>query len=280
MPGSSTRPRGRRSMTEPTERVRRARKTTPDEATAAAYDAAWQADLPAQGPSWTARPWVDPVARAAAGKAARKRVPRVSHAAFEPAPGRDPIAILAAQEEDRLQELVPLRHERMAESEFAYYRGTPAVMAYRPRHHAALGHPRPGERRRAPVQLRAVRVPRANARVRRQRLRRDAARAMGVGRQAAGRERRDRGACQRLHRRPEPGGRDGDRPRLPPVDGPLRDHAPDRRLVHTDHGCRHPRGGRGERRCSAAAMAPPAAPGSRPSSRRPASATACAPSSR
>jgi uncharacterized protein (DUF2252 family) len=54
----------------------------------------------------------------------------VSHAAFEPAPARDPIAILAAQEEDRLQELVPLRHERMAESPFAYYRGTPAVMAF------------------------------------------------------------------------------------------------------------------------------------------------------
>ena len=45
-------------------------------------------------------------------------------------PARDPIAILAAQEEDRLQQLVPLRHERMAESPFAYYRGTPAVMAF------------------------------------------------------------------------------------------------------------------------------------------------------
>jgi uncharacterized protein (DUF2252 family) len=117
-------------MTDPTKPVRRARTTTPDDVTAAEYDAAWQADLPAQGPSWTARPWVDPVARAAAGKAARKRVPRVSHASFEPAPDRDPIAILAAQEEDRLQELVPLRHERMAESPFAYYRGTPAVMAF------------------------------------------------------------------------------------------------------------------------------------------------------
>ena len=71
-----------------------------------------------------------PAPRAAAGKAARKRVPRVSHAAFEPAPDRDPIAILAAQEEDRLPDLVPLRHERMAESAFAYYRGTPAVMAF------------------------------------------------------------------------------------------------------------------------------------------------------
>ena len=117
-------------MTDETAAPRRSRKRVPDAATAAEYDAAWQAGLPAQGPAWTARPWVDPKARAAAGKAARKRVPRVSHAAFEPAPDRDPIAILAAQEEDRLQDLVPLRHERMAESAFAYYRGTPAVMAF------------------------------------------------------------------------------------------------------------------------------------------------------
>ena len=116
-------------MTEPTKPLRRPRKTTPDKATVAAYDAAWQVEPPA-GPVWTARPWVNPEERAVQGKAARKRVPRVSHAAFEPPPGRDPIAILAAQEEDRLQQLVPLRHERMAESAFAYYRGTPAVMAF------------------------------------------------------------------------------------------------------------------------------------------------------
>jgi uncharacterized protein (DUF2252 family) len=54
----------------------------------------------------------------------------VDHAAFSVAPGRDPIATLAAQEEDRLQDLVPLRHERMAESAFAYYRGSAAVMAF------------------------------------------------------------------------------------------------------------------------------------------------------
>jgi uncharacterized protein (DUF2252 family) len=116
-------------MTEPNKPIRRPRKTIPDQDTAAKYDAAWQPDAPA-GPTWTARPWVDPTARAAAGKAARKRVPRPRHATFEPAPGRDPIAILEAQESDRLQELVPLRHDRMAESAFAYYRGTPAVMAY------------------------------------------------------------------------------------------------------------------------------------------------------
>lgn len=108
----------------------RRRKAIPGAATAAEYDAAWQAGLPAQGPSWTARPWVDPAARAEKGRAARAQVPRASHAAFEPAPGRDPIAILAAQEADRLPDLVPLRHERMAESAFAYYRGTPAVMAF------------------------------------------------------------------------------------------------------------------------------------------------------
>jgi uncharacterized protein (DUF2252 family) len=97
--------------------------------TPAALDAAW-AVVPPSGDAWTARPWVHPSERAEAGKAARQRVPRVSHAEFTPRPDRDPIAILAAQEEDRLQDLVPLRHERMAESPFAYYRGTPAVMAF------------------------------------------------------------------------------------------------------------------------------------------------------
>ena len=116
-------------MTEPITPARRSRRTIPDKKLAAEYEAAWTGDIPA-GPSWTARPWVDPAARARKGKDARAQVPRVSHAAFEPAAGRDPIAILAAQEADRLQQLVPLRHERMAESAFAYYRGTPAVMAF------------------------------------------------------------------------------------------------------------------------------------------------------
>jgi uncharacterized protein (DUF2252 family) len=114
-------------MTEPEEST--STEVLADEAKAAAYDAAWGIEPPS-GDAWTARPWVNPSQRAEAGKAARKRVPRVSHAAFEPAPGRDPIAILEAQEADRLPNLVPLRHERMAESAFAYYRGTPAVMAF------------------------------------------------------------------------------------------------------------------------------------------------------
>jgi uncharacterized protein (DUF2252 family) len=108
-------------------------KDVPDAATASAHDAAWKgpaASAPRAGDIWTARPWVEPAVRAEAGRAARKRIPRTSHAAFELRPGRDPIGILAAQEADRLPDLLPLRHDRMAESAFAYYRGTPAVMAF------------------------------------------------------------------------------------------------------------------------------------------------------
>jgi uncharacterized protein (DUF2252 family) len=115
-------------MTEPT---RAARRPNPmlDDTTVAALDAAWSVEPPT-GDAWTARPWVHPSERAEAGKAARVHIPRVSHAGFTPRPDRDPIAILEAQESDRLAELVPLRHQRMAASPFAYYRGTPAVMAF------------------------------------------------------------------------------------------------------------------------------------------------------
>jgi uncharacterized protein (DUF2252 family) len=95
----------------------------------ATYEEAW-APEPPSGDSWTARPWVHPSARQEEGRRTRKQVPRASHAALEPRAGRDPIAILERQEADRLPDLLPLRHARMAESAFAYYRGTPAVMAY------------------------------------------------------------------------------------------------------------------------------------------------------
>ena len=42
----------------------------------------------------------------------------------------DPIAVLQQQEIDRLPWLVPVRHSRMAQDAFAFYRGTPAVMAH------------------------------------------------------------------------------------------------------------------------------------------------------
>ena len=105
-------------------------------ATPATYMEAW-APKPPTDEMWTARPWVHPSARVEEGHLERKRVPRTSHGAFEPRAGRDPIAILDAQEADRLPDLVPLRHARMAESPFAYYRGTPAVMAFDLADHAA-----------------------------------------------------------------------------------------------------------------------------------------------
>ena len=42
---------------------------------------------------------------------------------------RDPLGILARQNETRVPDLVPLRMERMATSPFAFYRGTAAIMA-------------------------------------------------------------------------------------------------------------------------------------------------------
>ena len=68
--------------------------------------------------------------RAAAGRLARQNAPRTTHGALELAKGRDPVAIILAQEADRLQDLLPLRHGRMADSAFAFYRGAPAVMAF------------------------------------------------------------------------------------------------------------------------------------------------------
>ncbi len=56
-------------------------------------------------------------------------MPRSSHAAWTPAPGRDPLAILEASNEERVPELIPYRFGRMAASPFAFYRGSAAVMA-------------------------------------------------------------------------------------------------------------------------------------------------------
>lgn len=64
------------------------------------------------------------------GRAARKQVPRSAHGRWIPSADRpDPIAILQAQSQDRVPELVPIRYGRMAASPFTYLRGAPAVMA-------------------------------------------------------------------------------------------------------------------------------------------------------
>lgn len=64
----------------------------------------------------------------AQGKAARTQTPRRLLAAVGGGE-RDPLGILARQHESRDPELVPLRTERMAQSPFAFFRGTAALMA-------------------------------------------------------------------------------------------------------------------------------------------------------
>jgi uncharacterized protein (DUF2252 family) len=64
------------------------------------------------------------------GKQARAKVPRSSHAAFEPRPDRpDPVALLESQATTRVPELVPIRYGRMLVSPFTFYRGAALIMA-------------------------------------------------------------------------------------------------------------------------------------------------------
>jgi uncharacterized protein (DUF2252 family) len=64
------------------------------------------------------------------GKALRKQVPRSSHGDWSPASDRpDPVAQLQAQDESRLQHLVPIKYGRMLTSPFAFLRGSAVVMA-------------------------------------------------------------------------------------------------------------------------------------------------------
>jgi uncharacterized protein (DUF2252 family) len=68
--------------------------------------------------------------RSERGRAARRAVPRSSHAVWQPpADRRDPISLLEAQSAGRVPELVPIRYGRMTVSPFTFYRGTAAIMA-------------------------------------------------------------------------------------------------------------------------------------------------------
>ncbi len=63
-------------------------------------------------------------------KALRERVPRGGHGEWAPAVDRpDPISLLQAQDEGRLQQLLPIKYGRMLESPFAFLRGSAVVMA-------------------------------------------------------------------------------------------------------------------------------------------------------
>src|SRR5271165_828079 len=88
---------------------------------------AWQRE-----PHYDPRQWLEPWPRRRdEGKALRERVPRESHAMWQPPAGRpDPLEIIANTNEGRLPRYVPIRMQRMAASPFGFFRGAAAVMAW------------------------------------------------------------------------------------------------------------------------------------------------------
>jgi uncharacterized protein (DUF2252 family) len=70
-------------------------------------------------------------ARGAEGKTLRKTCSRSSHAGVTLGQGeRDPLALIEESDRDRLGELLPIRFTRMAESAFAFFRGSAVVQAH------------------------------------------------------------------------------------------------------------------------------------------------------
>jgi uncharacterized protein (DUF2252 family) len=65
------------------------------------------------------------------GKSKREQTPREAHSsnAYDRVDRVDPIQLIIDSNQDRLQDLVPIRHSRMLQSPFAFFRGTAIVMA-------------------------------------------------------------------------------------------------------------------------------------------------------
>ena len=147
------------------------------------YEAVGTAD---RHPKPKAVPHLSVDERAARGKAARAAAPRSRHGDWEPASDRrDPVELLEEQAASRVPELVPIRYGRMLVSPFTFFRGAAYPMAA-----DLASEPRTG----LDVQLcgdahlsnfGALRRVRSAARVQHQRLRRDAAGPVRVGREAA-----------------------------------------------------------------------------------------------
>jgi uncharacterized protein (DUF2252 family) len=72
----------------------------------------------------------NPKERREIGKAKRDQVPLSSHGDWAPEADRpDPISLLQAQDEVRVQQLLPIKYGRMLESAFTFYRGSAVLMA-------------------------------------------------------------------------------------------------------------------------------------------------------
>lgn len=64
-----------------------------------------------------------------AGKELRKQFPRSTHGHFQRRADVDPVELLLGQDEGRIDGLVPVRHARMSEDAFAFYRAGALLMA-------------------------------------------------------------------------------------------------------------------------------------------------------
>jgi uncharacterized protein (DUF2252 family) len=74
--------------------------------------------------------WQSPEASIARGVALREEIPFSAHAAWQAPEDRpDPVELIRSQGETRVQQLLPLRYERMAASPFTFYRGAALIMA-------------------------------------------------------------------------------------------------------------------------------------------------------
>ena len=175
---------------------------------------------------------LDSAQRAELGRAARAKVPRSAHAEWAPGPNRaDPVALLRAQEatpRPRARAPSPRADARVAVHVLP--RGG-SDHGCRPGDGAELGAAGAGVWGRPPRQLRRLRGTGSHAGLRHERLRRDRTRPVRMGRQAPGRELRDRGPVARVP------GQDGARGRptggalVPGGDGPVRDDDKPRGLV-------------------------------------------------
>jgi hypothetical protein len=88
-------------------------------------------DVSIQKESRLPAPSGDPVEqRYEQGCERRRTTRRSAHAEWTPPPGGDMLGLLAASNEGRVAELVPIRHSCMLASPFTFYRAAPAVMAY------------------------------------------------------------------------------------------------------------------------------------------------------
>ena len=139
--------------------------------------------------------------RAARGKAARAIAPRSGHGEWEPAPDRrDPVDLLEEQAASpgAGAGADPLRADAGVAVHVLSRRGVPD--GGRSGRDAPYGLGSAAVRRRASVELRCLRRPGSPAGVQHQRLRRDAAGPVRVGRQAARRQLRRRRPRPRLRR--------------------------------------------------------------------------------